>query len=456
MRFFKRISLDQKGAVYLHSTPHQNKTQLHSHLKPRKSNQTCKGVLISNSSGKSLSSLRRLLRKSPSSIDSYSVMYVIKYCSQNSCSAEGKQTHALVLKFGFDPIIFLQTALIRMYSSIGNPVDAHKMFDEIPFKNSIAWTALMSAYIHNQNPKMGLRLFKRMQMGHVKLDGITLTVALSACADLGALEMGQWIHFYILHEKQLTVDLSMSNALIDMYAKCGKIRIARRLYDNAIEKDLTTWTCMIVGHALHGQAKEALKLFTQMKETKNNSLILPNDVTFLGVLMACSHGGMVEEGKKQFRCMIRDYKLKPSISHYGCMVDLFCRAGLLEEACGFILGMKVPQNMVVWRTSLAACGLHGNFELGIKVRRKLMDFEANNDGDQVIMSNIYASNGMWNEKIMVRNRIKKRRDPGCSSIEVGSEINEFVSADNDHVQKNEIYEILQSLIKNIKSYGYED
>ena len=407
------------------------------------------------------------MRHSPSSIDSFSFLFVLKACTKKPFSLEGKQLHTQVIKFGFHPIIHLQTSLINFYSASGNLLDAHNIFDEIPSKNIISWTALISAYVVNQKPQKAVELFRKMQMLNVEPDQVTITVALSACADLGALEMGEWIHAYVRRKPELKADLRLNNALINMYAKCGEIETSRNLFDSLGEKDVTTWTSMIVGHALHGQANEALELFFKMKEigpknsknqekgNRGSSIILPNDVTFIGVLMACSHGGMVEEGKKYYRSMSEDYALKPRDIHFGCMVDLFCRAGLLKEAYNFIFEMTGQANAVMWRTLLGACNLHGEIELGEKVRCQLLELEPGHVGDNVAMSNIYAAKGMWDKKVMVRDQIKQlRRAPGCSSIEVSSYISEFVSGDDDHPLKAEIYEALKYLTVSMKAYGY--
>ncbi|KAK6920912.1 Pentatricopeptide repeat [Dillenia turbinata] len=333
------------------------------------------------------------------------------------------------------------------------------MFDEIPIKNLVCWTALISAYVDDQKPNMALQLFRKMQMDNIEPDHVSITVALTACADLGALDMGEWIHAYLQSKELVKADLSLHNALINMYAKCGDIITARRLFDGLVNKDVTTWTSMIVGHALHGQAGDALELFAKMTKNKKmgnrrNATIFPNDVTFIGVLMACGHAGMVEEGKQHFKSMSEVYGLKPRNSHFGCMVDLFCRAGLIKEAYEFILEMPICPNAVVWRTLLGACGLHGNIELGKEVQCKLHELESSYAGDFVAISNIYAARGMWDEKTSIRDLIAQRRAPGCSSIEVGSGINEFVAADNDHPMKGDIYEILQNLTRNMKAYGY--
>ena len=380
--------------------------------------------------------------------------------------------HALVINLGFQPIIFLQTSLINMYSAAGNVADAHNMFDEIPSKNLISWTSLISAYVDNQKPTKALQLFREMQMDDVQPDIVTLTVALSACADLGALDMGEWIHAYIRRRKRLNTDVCLNNSLINMYSKCGEIGTSRRLFDSMQMKNVTTWTSMIVGHALHGQAEEALQLFTEMKETnkrarKNmrngkheSSLVLPNDVTFMGVLMACSHAGLVEEGKQHFRSMQEDYNLRPRISHYGCMVDLLCRAGLLTKAYEFIQNMPMPPNAVVWRTLLSASSLQGNsnseenIKISSEASRQLLELKPNQVGDNVIMSNLYAAKGMWDKKIFVREQIKQRRYPGCSSIEVGIDIKQFVAADDQHPCMPKIYEILDHLTRTMRTFDH--
>ncbi|KAK7257183.1 hypothetical protein RIF29_30966 [Crotalaria pallida] len=397
----------------------------HYSIKPPSPNHTLKNHLDSKSHTKVLHHFRFLLRQR--SINSFSLLFALKACNHKHSSFQGKQLHALIIKFGYQPIVQLHTLLLRMYAQWGNLCEAHQVFDEIPSKNSVCWTSLISAYVDNHKPNKALEVFRLMKMNNVEPDQVTLTVALSACADTGALEMGEWIHDFLQSKRGLKIDLCLNNALINMYAKCGDVVTARRLFDSTRKKDVTTWTSMIVGHALHGQAHKALQLFSEMKtrgrEKKNwNSssyVINPNDVTFIGVLMACSHAGLVEEGKGHFRSMIEDYGIRPREPHFGCMVDLFCRAGHLRDAYDFIMEMPGPANAVIWRTLLGACSLHGELELGAEVRHKLLKLDPNYVGDSVAMSNIYANKGMWNNKVIVRNQIKRSRAPGCSSIEVG-------------------------------------
>ncbi|KAI8543315.1 hypothetical protein RHMOL_Rhmol08G0207200 [Rhododendron molle] len=466
-KFLKSFPFVQNKLAKLFSTTKQSKFHFQTNHRPSRPNQVLKRHLKSNSTTKALLLFRDLLRKGISSIDSFSLLFVIKACTQKSLPIEGKQMHALIINLGFETNIFLQTSLIDLYSALGNIGDAHHVFEEIPTKNVVCWTALISGYVDNQKPNKALQVFRQMQMGNVEPDQVTLTVALSACVDLGALEMGEWIHTYVSRRKELSKDLSLDNALINMYAKCGDIETARHLFDSTKKKDVTTWTSMIVGHALHGQAEEALRLLAAMKEENNRarakkrnfdswrgSSIVPNNVTFIGVLMACSHAGMLEEGKKHFQSMIEDYGVKPRLSHFGCMVDLLCRSGLLQEAYDLIMDMPVQPNAVLWRTLLGACGTRGNIDLAAEARVRILELEGSRVGDNVIMSNIFAAKGMWDEKIGVREKMKQQRAPGCSSIEVGSLINEFVTADDDHPSKREIYEVLECLIETMKAHGY--
>ncbi|BAT79630.1 hypothetical protein VIGAN_02254500 [Vigna angularis var. angularis] len=405
-------------------------------LKPPKPNQTLRNHLECNRHTKVLLLFRSLLRKRPTfnAIDSFSLLYALKACNNKHSSTQGKQLHTLIVKLGYQAIVQLQTSLLKVYAQSGNLRDAHQVFVQIPSKNTICWTSLISAYVDNHKPGTALQLFKEMQRNNVEPDEVTVTVALSACAETGALEMGEWIHALVRCKAGLNRDLCLDNALINMYAKCGDVVTARKVFDGMKKKDITTWTSMIVGHAVHGQASDALQLFSEMSSgrDKGDCVMTPNDVTFIGVLMACSHAGLVEEGKWHFRSMSEVYGIEPKEAHFGCMVDLLCRGGHLRDAHDFIMEMTIPPSVIVWRTLLGACCVHGELELAVEVRHKLLKLDPGSVGDSVAMSNIYANKGLWNNKILVRNQIKHSRAPGSSSIEVESGVGEFLIVDGDH------------------------
>ncbi|KAK9119135.1 hypothetical protein Scep_017228 [Stephania cephalantha] len=394
-------------------------------------NAILKGHVKSKSTNKALLLFRNTWRRrrgDDCSIDSYTVLLVLKACMMRSCEEEIKHVHTLVLKLGFHCIVFVQTMLVNAYSGVGLVKDAHKVFDEMRERNVVCWTGLISAYVDNGRPSRALKLFRDMQMENVEPDSVTVTVALCACADLGALEMGEWIHSYVRHKRGFKMDLQLKNAVINMYAKCGDIGAARRMFDDmGGSRNVTTWTSMIVGHALHGQAEEALQLFEEMRSRKHGVMV-PNDVTYIGVLMACSHAGLVEEGRRHLESMSKEYGLSPRMAHYGCMVDLLCRRGQLNDAYQFVVDMPIRANAVVWRTLLGACSLQGNIQLGAKVRSQLLALEPDHARDNVTMSNAYAAACMWDAKEMVRAQMKHtRKVPGCSSIELESSVHEFVS-----------------------------
>ncbi|RDX76971.1 Pentatricopeptide repeat-containing protein, partial [Mucuna pruriens] len=430
------IQFPQSGGANSPMSTWHNKSEFPISLKPPKPKETLRKHLECNRYTKVLLLFRSLLRKrpTPNHIDSFSLLYALKACNHKHSSTQGKQLHALIIKLGYHAIAQVQTCLLKTYAQRGNLRDAHQVFDEIPSKNIVCWTSLISAYVDNHKPGRALQLFRLMRMNNVEPDQVAVTVALSACAETGELEMGEWIHALVRHKQEMNRDLCLDNAFINMYAKCGDVVAARKVFDGMRSKDVTTWTSMIVGHAVHGQVREALQLFSQMnsRRDQDDCVVTPNDVTFIGVLMACSHAGLVEEGKWHFRSMSEVYGIQPREAHFGCMVDLLCRGGHLRDAYDFIMEMPVPPNAVVWRTLLGACSVHGELELAAEVRHILLKLDPGYVGDSVAMSNIYANKGMWNKKIVVRNQIKQSRAPGCSSIEVGSGVGEFVTSDDDH------------------------
>lgn len=433
---------------------------LHFHTKSLQSNHTLKHYLESGEPIKALLNFQHRFRESPSFIDSFSVLFAIKASSaQKDSSFSGRQIHALVRKLGFHTVVQIQTSLVGFYSTAGDLDDARQVFDETPEKqNIILWTAMISAYSENENTVEAIELFQRMEAENVELDEVIVTVALSACADLGAVQMGERIYSRsIKRKRRFGMDLTLRNSLLNMYVKSGDIEKARKLFDETMRKDVTTYTSMIFGYALNGQAQESLELFKKMKKTidqsQDSSSVTPNDVTFIGVLMACSHGGLVEEGKRHFKSLIEDYNLKPRDAHFGCMVDLFCRSGRLNDAHAFINQMPIKPNAVIWRTLLGACSLQGNVELGEEVQRRIFELDRDHVGDYVALSNIYASKGMWDEKSKMRDRVRKRRVPGKSWIELGSVITEFVSGDDDEKPiMGEVGEVLRRIVASITSY----
>jgi pentatricopeptide repeat protein len=281
---------------------------------------------------------------------------------------------------------------------------------------------------------------------------MTITSVLSACARLSALKHGKEIHHYIIRfwfESHVFV----GSALIDMYSKCGSIEVARHLFDKLSERNIVSWNAMIAGYAMHGHGEDALSLFHQMQQAD----IDPDHITFIALLSACSHAGLIDEGWHYFISMSREYHITPKVGHYSCMVDLLGRAGRLDEAREFIDKMPFEPNADVWGALLGACRIHSNIELGKFVAERLFELQPENPGFYVVMSNIYAAAGRWEDVEKVRTMMKDRglkRRPGCSWIEVKDKVHAFNVGDKSHPQSEEIYAMLDHLGGQMKKFGY--
>ncbi|TXG72074.1 hypothetical protein EZV62_000653 [Acer yangbiense] len=346
----------------------------------------------------------------------------------------------------------VSTAMISNYSRAGRIEDARLMFDQMVEKDLVSWSAMISGYAESDRPQEALKLFNEMQVLKMKPDQVTMLSVISACAHLGALDKAQWIHLYV-DKYGFGGDLRVNNAIIDMYAKCGSLERAREVFDKMQRRNVISWTSMINSFAVHGDASNALAFFRKMKEED----IEPNGVTFVGVLYACSHSGLVEEGRKIFSSMINEHNITPKHEHYGCMVDLFGRANLLREALEVIETMPLAPNVVIWGSLMAACWVHGEIELGEFAAKQLLKLEPDHDGALVVLSNIYAKERRWQDVGELRKSMKRRgiaKERGSSRIEMKNEVQEFLMADRNHKQADRIYEKLDEVVSELKRVGY--
>lgn len=306
--------------------------------------------------------------------------------------------------------------MITAYAKLGEMEKARKLFDEVPKKDVVTWNAMIAGYVLSGLNKQALEMFDAMRDVGQRPDEVTMLSILSASADLGDLEVGKKIHRSIFDMCCGDLSVLLGNALIDMYAKCGSIENALEVFRGMRDKDTTSWNSVIRGLAFHGHAEESINLFQEMLGLK----IRPNEITFVGVLVACSHAGKVQEGRMYFNLMKNVYKIEPNIRHYGCMVDVLGRAGLLIEAFDFIDAMEILPNAIIWRTLLGACRVHGDIELGRRANEQLLKMGKDESGDYVLLSNIYASQGVWDgvekvRKLMDDGGVKK--EAGCSLID---------------------------------------
>ncbi|KAK4266330.1 hypothetical protein QN277_027271 [Acacia crassicarpa] len=348
--------------------------------------------------------------------------------------------------------LVVSTAMVSGYAKHGMVKEARVIFDQMIEKDLVCWSAMISGYAESDLPQEALNLFNEMQQRGIIPDQITMLSVISACAHLGALDQAKWIHLYT-DKSGFRKALSVNNALIDMYAKCGSLLGAREIFENMPRKNVISFSSMINAFAMHGDANNALNLFHRMREEN----IEPNWITFVGVLYACSHAGLVEEGRQIFSSMTNDYGISPKHEHYGCMVDLYCRANLLRDALELVETMPLAPNVIIWGSLMSACQVHGELELGEYAAKRLLELEPSHDGALVVLSNIYAKERRWEDVGQIRKLMRHKgisKEKGYSRIELNNEVHEFLMADRYHKQADEIYEKLDEVVRQLKRAGY--
>ncbi|OIS99695.1 PREDICTED: pentatricopeptide repeat-containing protein At2g02980, chloroplastic-like [Nicotiana attenuata] len=384
--------------------------------------------------------------------DSSTFPSVLKSVAQLCYGEVGKSIHCNAIQLGFNTDIYTNTALVYMYGICQQPDDARQLFDEIPERNVVTWNALITSYTHNRKFREAIDVFREMLASGAKPGEVTMVGVLSACSHLGALSQGKWIHDYIVRNR-LRVNVFVGTALIDMYAKCGDIDEAEKVFKTMGFKNIYTWNVLISAYAMNGQGEAALQAFDRMVVED----FKPDDVTYLGILCACCHQGFVEEGRRRFSNMINQFGLQPKIVHYGCMIDLLGRGGFLDEALEMIHSMRINPDAVIWRALLGACRFHGREELGEFAFRKLMELEPTNGENYVLISNVYIRKKQWAEVGDVRELMDSggiKKIPGCSSIEIENVVYEFKASDPLKTGHEEIHKMLKDMKSKLKLAGY--
>ncbi|XP_057487409.1 pentatricopeptide repeat-containing protein At1g04840-like [Actinidia eriantha] len=343
-------------------------------------------------------------------------------------------------------------SLINGFMRDGEVDRARELFDCMPEKNVVSWTTMVTGYSQNGHHEKALSMFSQILEVGVKPNDLTVVSALSACAKVGALEAGVHIHKY-LSSNGFQLNKAIGTALVDMYAKCGNVESASRVFGMTKEKDLRTWSVMIWGWAIHGCFQQAFEYFDKMKSKG----FKPDGVVFLAILTACSHSGQVDKGLSFFESMKLDYAIEPTMKHYALIVDLLGRAGRLDEALSFIKNMPLDPDMVIWGALFCACRAHKNTEMAELTSESVLQLEPKHPGGYVFLSNIYAGAGRWEDVERVRNLMKNRgaeKDPGWSCIEVDGHVHSFVAGDHAHEHTAEIYQKLEEITRSARKQGY--
>ncbi|OAY84999.1 pentatricopeptide repeat-containing protein At1g59720, chloroplastic/mitochondrial-like [Ananas comosus] len=408
--------------------------------------------LVPNPSKEPILLYKKMVARGFANPNSFTVAFVLKACSVVSALSEGRQIHCRAFRHGLDSSPFVQTGLVNFYAKCEEIALARSVFDETPERNLVAWSAMISGYSRIGLVIEALGLFREMQEVGIDPDEVTMVSVISACARAGALDLGRWVHAFI-DRKRITVDLELSTALIDMYAKCGAIEKARKVFDEMEVRDAQAWSSMIVGLAIHGLVEDALELFSKMLESK----VKPNHVTFIGVLLACAHSGLVDDGRR-FWSTMQEFGVEPSMEVYGCMVDLLCRSGLLDEAYSFVTTMPILPNSIIWRTLLVGCRNNNNLDKAELVANKLLEIEPLNAENYVLLSNLYASSSQWEKVSFMRKKMKGhgvKIVPGSSSIEINGFLHKFVVGDDSHPEIREIRKVLRDIAELARKAGHK-
>ncbi|XP_021772489.1 pentatricopeptide repeat-containing protein At1g34160 [Chenopodium quinoa] len=384
--------------------------------------------------------------------DAVTCSFALKACARALAKFEGYMMHSFVIRSGFMLDLLLQTTLTDLYCKVGEFGDARKVFDEMPERDVASWNALICGLAQGGFPNEALELFHRVCRMGMKADDVTVLGALSACSQMGVLKEGDKVWCYVKKER-LDLKVIVCNAVIDMYCKCGFVDKAYDVFRSmSCEKNIITWNTMVMGFAMHGLGVEAIELLNEMDCVG----VCPDPITYLGVLCACNHAGLVEEGHRLFNSM-EEKGIVHNVKHYGTVVDLLGRAGRLNEAYEIIKSMPISPDIVLWQTLLGACNTYGNVELAEIASQKLVEMGSDSCGDYVLLSNVYASYKRWNEVGRVRevmNIKDSKKVPGFSYTEVGGVLHKFINGDQSHPCWRAIYAKLDEIMYRIKEHGY--
>ncbi|KAI5660341.1 hypothetical protein M9H77_29134 [Catharanthus roseus] len=407
--------------------------------------------------------------------DTHTFSFALKACAHLNSFSLAKTLHCKALKFGFIADLFVCNSLIHLYSVAGDISNAHVLFDELPHRdmvsynvmidgfvkaaeivkarelfermperNVVSWGTLMGGYAKAGQFREAIELFDQMFVLKIKPDNVALVAALSACSHLGDLEKGRRIHDYIL-QHDIRIDVYLTTGLVDMYAKCGCIETAREIFELSRYKNLCTWNAMLVGLAMHGYGKLLLDYFSRMVADG----VRPDGLTFLGVLVGCSHAGLIKEGRRLFEEMEDLYGVQRELKHYGSMADLLGRAGLIEEAIKMIEAMPMIPGASVWGGLLGGCRMHGNIEIAEKAAKQLMAIKPKDDGVYSMLANVYATAEQWEDLVKIRRlrdcKKEVERTAGCSLIQLNGKTHEFVAGDDLHPLTKDIYFVTNTM-----------
>ena len=383
------------------------------------------------------------MKESDVSPNEYTFAAIISGVANLAITECGEQLHAHVLRIGLVDSLSVANSIITMYSKCGQLTSASMVFHGMTRRDIVSWSTIIAAYSQGGYGEEAFEYLSWMRREGPKPNEFAFASVLSVCGSLAILEQGKQLHAHVL-SIGLEHTAMIQSALINLYSKCGSIKDASKIFNVAENEDIVSWTAMINGYAEHGCSQKAIDLFVKI----HTGGLKPDSVTFIGVLTACSHAGLVDLGFHYFNLMINEYRINPSKEHYGCMIDLLCRAGRLNDAERMIKSMPFQRDDVVWSTLLRACRLNGDVDRGIRAAEEILKLDPNCAGTHITLANIYASKGRLSESANVRKIMKSKgviKEPGWSWIKVKNLLSAFVAGDQSHPQGEDIYCMLDLL-----------
>ncbi|KAF3441413.1 hypothetical protein FNV43_RR15327 [Rhamnella rubrinervis] len=382
--------------------------------------------------------------------DHYTFPPLFKACAGMKDAYLGKMLYSLVIKLGFEGYVVVSSSVLEFYVKCGNISDAKRVFFDIRCRDSVAWNSMISGFGRAGFYTAALNCFREMLGAGVKMDSMMIPSVLNACGGEGDLIRGKEIHGQVTKSLKYDADVAIGNSLIDMYAKCGCLGDAEKVFRSMSNLNLITWTTMISCYGVHGRGEESLLLFKQMRDYG----YVPNCITFTAILASCSHSGLIDQGRKIFDTISLDYGFEPSVEHYACMVDLLGRCGYLEEALRLVKSMKLlVAKGSAWGALLAGCIMHKNVEIGEIAAHQLFDLEPRNPSNYIALCSIYESLGMWDSVSLIRLKMKDlglAKTPGCSWITISGTIHVFHGGDHSHPLTVQLYETLDTITKDME------
>ncbi|XP_038880056.1 pentatricopeptide repeat-containing protein At1g18485 [Benincasa hispida] len=384
--------------------------------------------------------------------DDFSIASLLLACARLGHLQYGKEIHGFVLRNGLEMDSFVAVSLLSLYIHSSKPLYARTYFERMGNKNLVCWNAMLSGYSQNELPNEALSLFREMLSEQLETNKISIVSILGACSQLSALGLGKEVHCFVL-KNCLIEDNFVACSLMDMYAKSGCLGQSQRIFNRLNAKEVASWNVMITGFGVHGQGNKAMELFEEMQRSGKQ----PDRFTFLGVLQAYCHAGLVSEGLYYLAQMKSLYKLEPELEHYACVIDMLGRAGRLNEALNLINDMPEEPDAKIWSSLLSSSRTYGDLEMGEKFAGKLLALEANKTDSYVSISNLYATAGKWDHVRMVRQKMKDlslQKDAGCSWIELRGKIYSFIAGENINTSSDEIRKMWNRLEKQIVEIGY--